>query len=54
MFQIIYTTSGTIVSQHASLQDAILNMELVDSIPSKHEIVEVADIEESTENNQGE
>lgn len=43
MFNIIYLPSGTIVSQHATQQDADLALLVAETNPPSHEIVEVTD-----------
>lgn len=43
MFNIIYLPSGTIVSQHATIEDAEAALVIAETNPPSHEIVEVND-----------
>ena len=43
MFNIIYLPSGTIVSQHATIEDAQVALAIVETNPPSHEIIEVTD-----------
>jgi hypothetical protein len=49
MFKIIYTPSGTITSEHSTREAAENALEMVETIPSSHEIIEVADYEDDNE-----
>jgi hypothetical protein len=43
MFKIIYLPSGTVVSQHATIEDAQLALAIVETVLPTHEIIEVTD-----------
>lgn len=52
MFNIVYTPSGTVVSQYATIEDAQLALAIVETNPPSHELVEVPDVaEEVTDGN---
>jgi hypothetical protein len=43
MFNVIYLPSGTVVSQHSTIEDAQVALAIVETNPSSHEIIEVTD-----------
>jgi hypothetical protein len=45
MFKIIYKPSGTLVSEHATIEDAELALVIAETVPSSHEIIEIPDEE---------
>ena len=43
MFNIIYLPSGTLVSQHSTIEDAQIALAIVETVLPTHEIIEVTD-----------